>query len=119
VALLKHFEKRVSQALSYNRSVPVVFAIPRRSSTYRRELVAAERLLFNAEGDFDLAIEAVNLLFDDRRYNWKTWDSLLGMERSFLAALAIARANRQAKSQQRQREKELVDKLFQGEDIFK
>src|SRR5690554_6226398 len=80
-ALVKHLEERVSQVLSYHRVNPVTFSIPKRGLRYKRELVAAERLLDLADGNFDLAKDALDILFDDKKFNWKTRDSLIYIER--------------------------------------
>jgi len=118
LAILRHFEARVSQTLSQGKPAPVVFAIPRKGLRFRRELVAAERLLEYAEGDYDLAIAAVDLLFDERKFNWKTRDSLLWLEREFLLALAIARANRLAQAQAERAVEQALFDILAREDVF-
>jgi len=118
VALLEHFEKRVGDGLSRNRSVRVPFTIPRKGLRYKRELVVAERLLKSADYDFDLTIDALNILFDDMRLNWKLRDTLLWIEKDYNTALALARANRAEAELRKRKEQETLKAVMAREDIF-
>jgi hypothetical protein len=118
VAILKHFEKRVSQSLSYGCSNPVIFTIPRKGIRYKRELVTAERLLNDCDGDYDLAIASLDVLFDDNKFNWKTRDTLLYIEPEFLVALAIAKADQEIKREKERREAQALAQIMNREDIF-
>jgi len=118
VAILAHLEKRVSQVLSYGRPNKVVFHIPSKSPRYRRELIAAERLLARTSGDFDLVIATLDLLFDDRRFQWKSYDSLIYIDKDFTTALAIAKANQEITKEREKRTAEAIAATLNREDVF-
>jgi hypothetical protein len=117
-ALLEQFEKRVSESLSAGREVPVIYRIPRKGVRFRRELAVAERLIEAADYDYTLAVETLDVLFADRRFNWKTRDSLLWIERDYNLALAIARSNREAARLQLEKEQKAVKGILKKENLF-
>lgn len=116
-AVLEHFEAWVSKILSKGRQTPVVYMVPRKSSRYRRELVAAERLLKHTDGDFDLVTETLDLLFTDRRF-MKNRNTLLWLESDFLTAMAVAQANREAANNKAKRENDAFDAVMNREQLF-
>lgn len=116
-AVLQHFEGWVSKVLSKGRQTPVIFSVPRKSSRYKRELVAAERLLRHTDGDFDLVIETIDLLFTDRRFS-KSRNTLLWLESDFLTALAVAQANRESRGKKEELENKAYDAVMNREQLF-
>lgn len=117
-ALLHHFEKLVSKQLSKG-DVQVNFTIPRKNKMrYNRELATAERLLDAANYDYSLATDTLELLFTDKRFSWKSKDSLLWLERDFTTALAIVRAIRAQEEHKKREEQTLVRNVLAKEDIF-
>lgn len=93
--IVRHFERRVSTRLSAGREVPVVFSIPRKGMRIKRERLAAERLLKQADYDIDLVLAALDILFYNQKFSWKSRDSLIYADIDFTSALAIARADRE------------------------
>jgi len=118
VALVTHLEKRVGDHLSRNRDVRVPYTIPRKGLRYKRELAVAERLLEACDFDFDLAVDSLNILYDDSRFNWKLRDSLLWIEKDFNTSLALARASRMEQELRRKKEQQAVQAAMSREDIF-
>lgn len=118
VSLVEEFERLVTAKQSAGRKVPVVFRFPRKASGYRTELSQAEILLDLADGDYDLALHALNLLFTEDQFRWKSHVSLLYLKKDFLLALAISRSERKASEQEAQRNTRVIDRLMEQEDIF-
>jgi hypothetical protein len=118
LGILTHFEERVSQSLSYGRPSKVNFSVPRKSLRYKRELVSAEQMLNEADGDYDLVLSAINILFNDTKFNWKTRDSLMGIRRDFTLALAIAKADVEAEQAKKKKEMEVLTSIFSRENVF-
>ena len=116
--IVEHYEKRISDKISYNRPVRVNFVIPRTGQRWMREMVVVERFLETADGDLDLVIDAINLLFDDRMFNFKNRNSFMGIERDFCQALAIAEANKRAKLLAFNKENQAIQKVMQKEDVW-
>lgn len=118
VAVLKYFEALVSSSLSKGRPNKVVFVISKIGPRYKRELVAAERLLLLADHNIDLVKAALDILFTDKRSAWKTRDSLLFIETEFTTALALARANQAMKERAEEDAKKVLEQVSRREDVF-
>ena len=118
LAVLRYFEKLVSDQLSSGRPNKVLFSIPPFGARYKRELVVAERLLMLANWDIDLVKAALDVLFTDHRYAWKTRNTMLYIEAEFNTALAIARANLELKTQAAANERKALEGILQRENIF-
>lgn len=117
-ALLKHLCSRISRQLSISSVSPVVFTVSKKTPRYKREMVAAERLLVETDGDFDLAKETIDILFDDSRFNWKLRDTLMYIAKDFTTALAVARSNRAIKEKEVSAQQAYLARLAQKEDLF-
>ena len=85
---------------------------------YRRELVGAERLLALADYDYDLAAESLDMLFSDRRFNWRMRQSLLWLKNDFLITMAIAKADRAERQAQQARAEQAYQAAMTQENIF-
>lgn len=117
-ALLRHFEKLVSAQLSRG-GIQANFTVPRKNKMrYSRELATAERLLDVAGYDFGLATATLELLFTDKRFSWKTKDSLLWIERDYSTAITIMQALRNYEQQKKRKEQALVQNILAKEDVF-
>jgi hypothetical protein len=117
VSVLDHFVKLATDQANKNRTTAKVsLAIPKKSSLYRRSLVVAERLLELCDGDYELVIETLNVLFTNSRFSWKQ-HNFIYIEDSFIAAQAFAVARIKEKLLQ----KSLADKAIKSlprEDVF-
>jgi hypothetical protein len=118
VSLLEHFERRVSKRQSAMKGFPVKFTIPRKSLRYKRELVQAERMLDAAEGDYDAAMRALDILFEDPQFSFKTRTSLIGILIDYNLSVAIATAEKLAKEKVAQKQAEYIDKVYSCENIW-
>lgn len=112
VALVSKFEKLVS------KQIETKFSIPRKSPQYRRELVAAQRYLDRAEGNFEVAAEALEILFTDKRFSWKTRTTLMYIGTDFNVALAIAQHNEKLRIEKNKRARQFLTALDIREDVF-
>lgn len=117
-ALVRHFEGRVRQALNAKEGTQVYFSIPRKGARWRRELAAAKHLLKLANNDLELAATAIDMLFDDRRWNWRYRNTLLYLERDYTDALNIAKARKKQDKIRKQREQQRLNLLDSKEDVF-
>lgn len=106
LGILHAFEDHMSRRMSTDAK-KVDFRIPQKSSTYKRELVAIERLLGLCDHDYDLVIETLDLMFTHPKFSRKNYTSLLWVEPIFLQAMAIAKADR-----------EVVEKKVSVEDHY-
>lgn len=118
VAIVRHFEKLVSGSLSRGRPDKVVFSIPIIGLRYKRELVAAGRLLELCDYDLELVKSTLDLIFVDRRFSWKTRNTLLYIESEFVVALALVRANQKLQSQAAAEEHKVLTQVLQRENVF-
>jgi hypothetical protein len=118
VAMLTHLETRASKALSLKNGSKVVYRIPKKGALYVRELVSAERLLNLVDGDYDLAVDAIDILFFDKQFNWKIYTSLLYIDKDFLVAKAIAEANREKRKEQEEKARKTIALIVDKEDVF-
>lgn len=118
VHILKHFEKRVSAVLSIGKEEPAIYSIPRKSSRYKRELVTADRLLAMADYDISLVTDCIDQLFNNPKFSWRTWESLMQAEGTFVMALAIVQADRASAVRIAKREQLVLSQINQTEDIF-
>lgn len=118
LALLRSFERLVSNSLSAQNH-RVNFIIPRKSPRYRIELAIAERLIVDADYDLDMAKQALEYLFSNKRFNWKSYTSLASVSRDFTAGLAVVMAKRAAEEKQRNEERNFVQQALNRESIFK
>lgn len=112
VRILKTWEKLMSIRLRSS------FSIPEKLARYRTELVHARNLLELAEWDLDLSKRAVEILFNDDRFLWKTYSSILHMWNDFPVALTIARAQREEEEREIRRQDEAWAEMESMEDIF-
>ena len=117
IAILEHFEKRVSMKQRAERDAPVNYRIPRKGDRFRRELVVAERLLDSAD-DIDVVLKTIDFLFDDRQFNFKSRSSLMGIEKDFGLAMAIVIAVQEAEEAKRKQDTSAIDKILRRENIF-
>ena len=116
--IVRHFEKRISDKNSDGRPVRVNYTIPQKGHRWKRELIVVEQLLEASDFDVDLVIGTINLLFEDRSFNFKNRTSFLGIQGDYGLALAIARANLEAQRQDRKKKEETLEILYGREDIF-
>jgi hypothetical protein len=118
MALLRHFENLVSDSLSRQRSTQVIFSFPVKSLGYRRELASAGEMFAIAEYDLELAKAAMTILFTDRKYSWKTRNTLVWLRSDFTTALAEAKALREAAKKAEEIEVQAAARVMSREDIF-
>ena len=118
VAILEWFENRVTTKLRQSGPEATVFTIPRKGARWQRELVAAGRCLDSADGDYDLVLEALELLFSHKRFSWKNIHTMMYVDADFTVALAMAKAARAQREAEEQRTGAVVGRLLQKEDIF-
>lgn len=117
-ALFRKFEDLVSTQLSAQRGVVVPFRVSKKTPAYNRELAVAERLLQAAEYDYDLAVAALGVLFNDKGLRFKTRSSLLHCEKDWPVALAIARSLIAQEAAKTSAENELLARINAREDLF-
>lgn len=118
LALVNLFEDLISEKLTYQQGTNVVFRIPPKSARYRRELVAAGRLLELTNYDINLAKDALQMLFTDKQFNWKNLSTLLYLGNDFTMAVALVRARQTKQQEARAKEDKYIQKLAEEEDIF-
>lgn len=118
VAIIRQFERRVSEKQSKSRGIPVVFEIPRKGNRYKLELVFASRYLDEAAGDLDLVMASLDILFHDPDFNFKTQVSLVGLYKDYSLALAIAKAKAAAQQRKDKTEQNTFNALLEKEDVF-
>lgn len=118
-ALIKLFEKLVSKQMSAGRPKPVVFQLPRKGTAWSREQGIAQRMLNDADNNFELAQEALQILFTDTRFSFKTRSSLMFITTDWPLAVAVARSNIEQRKQAEQKNSTILDKILTKEDIFK
>jgi hypothetical protein len=94
------------------------FVIPVKAARYRRELVQAERLLDLAEFDLDLALAALDVLFEHSRFRRKSYTTLLWLEDDYLVALALARTYINEERTRIMLETTAASQAIKKEDIF-
>lgn len=116
--IVRHFEKRISDKNSDGRPVRVNYTIPQKGHRWKRELIVVEELLQASNYDVDLVITTLNLLFEDKSFNFKNRTSFLGIQRDYGLALAIARAQLEAYRKDMAKKTETLEKLYAREDIF-
>jgi hypothetical protein len=118
MAILKHFERLVSQKQAQARGIPVVFKVPPKGHRYKLELVFAARLLDEAGGELDLVRSTLDTLFFDRDFNFKTRTSLVGIQKDYTLALSIVQAQEAAKKLADKIKQKSFDMVMDREDIF-
>ncbi len=94
------------------------FSIPEKLHRYRTELVHARNLLELADWDLALSKKAINILFNDPQFLWKTYASILQMWNDFPVALTMARAQREEEEKEIRRQEEAWAEMESMEDIF-
>lgn len=117
-ALVEHFEDLVSKRQSAKVKANVIFRIPRKSSTFRRELRGAEALLELAEWDFELARDALTHLFENTEYSWKSWTTLLYLKNEFILALGVVKALKEEREKKEAHSNSIFDQIMAQEDLF-
>jgi hypothetical protein len=118
ITVLHYFEDLVSKALSNGRSTPVIFSVPVKGLSYRRELAAAAELIELSDYDLSLVRETLDILFSDKRFNWKTRQTLMWITKDFVVALAIAKSNREAAQKAKDSETDVLRRVMSREDVF-
>jgi hypothetical protein len=116
--ILTHFEDRVSGALSKASSTPVTFSIPRKGLSYRRELHAAGRLFEIADYNMKVTLRSVDKLFNHPKLNFKTRSSLLYVEKDFLIALALVKAEIAAETVKESIEQKVIQDVLSRPSLF-
>lgn len=91
--LVRIFEGFISRRLSAQRDRAIDFNFPRKSSSYKVQVATAEQLLAEADNDIEIAEEALNILFTDKQYNFKSYTSFLLVRKDWPVVVAIARSN--------------------------
>jgi len=94
------------------------FFIPEKTGRYQAELVHARNLLQLADWDLDLVKRAINILFNDEKFLWKTYSSLLQMWNDAPVAFTIARTQRKAEEKEIRRQEKAWAEMESMEDIF-
>jgi hypothetical protein len=116
--ILKRFEQLVSEQSSKKQNMIVCFHISKKTPHYARELAQAERLLVMAEGDLDLVLATLVVLFDNPQFSFKMRSSLLGIDRDFNLAMAVARAILEKLHREEQLQQSSFSQVMAKEDIF-
>ncbi len=116
--IIRHFEKRVSDKNSFGRPVRVNYVIPQKGHRWIRELIVVEELLEASDFDVDLVIGTINILFDDKDFNFKNRSSFMGIQRDYGLALALAQAQLEAWKVQHNKEQAVLETIYNKEDIF-
>ncbi len=116
ISLLEHFERLVSEKTSRIQHKQIVFKVPR-TARYQRELVEAQRLLNACEGDFSLATETLDTLFQNPQFR-RNYSTMIGMMGDFLLAKTIAEANRAERAVADALQANLFDSVMEREKIF-
>jgi hypothetical protein len=112
IALLNTWEQQLSERTKTN------FSIPRKSSRYKREAAVAQRLLDEAEGDLTVAETAMDILHTHKDFSWKTYTSLLSVEKDWLVALFMARTTLEEEARREEARRQRANELEHMEDIW-
>lgn len=118
VALVEHFEKLLSEKQSKIKGATVVFKFPRKSHSYKLELVAASQLLELADFDLKLSKDALEVLFTDNQFSWKNRTTLRWVKDDFALALSLLRATLEQLAKKSAVEDDYYRRLMEEEDIF-
>lgn len=116
--VVKHFEGLIRKKVSKMAGQYVSFYFPRKGQRWKRELVAAERLLQDTEGDLPLVLETLDFLFTSKEYGWRTRDSLIPIEREFLTVLPVVKHFREQEKLKKTQEQQALKQVLDKEDIF-
>jgi hypothetical protein len=118
-AILNAFEEWVSRQSSKAQNMPIVFHISKKTPQYRRELVEAERLLAICDGDLDLVLLTLTVLFENKQFSFKTRSSLVGLNnKDFPLAQAIAKAIHTKQLDAADKAGQAFELVLNKEDIF-
>ena len=117
-SVLNHFEALVSKQTSRAQGMQVPFHISKKTPQYRRDMAQAQRFLDICEGDHDLVIETLNVLFENPQFSFKTRSSMTSLSYDFPLALAIAQAIVAKKAEQKSAAQEMFCQVMNREDIF-
>ncbi len=117
-AIIGEFEKLVARQLTEGQGTPIPFRLNRKDRLFAIELTVAENLIKDCDGNLDLAKRALNELFTNRKWSFKTRTTLRGIRPDFNAALAIARVAAARDQQKDDRDARVADDLNGREDVF-
>ena len=95
------------------------FFIPEKSGRYKAEIRHIINLLDLSEWDMKGTLRALEILFTDPRFNWKTFSSVIQMWNDFPVALAIARDLIKREEEERLALEKQWKDLDAMEDLFK
>lgn len=115
--ILKVFEQEVSTKLS-TPTRRIVWDIPRGSEKYKRESGLAKIIFDKCGRDLELTKEALQEAFYGTRFAWKQRQSLASVLGDLSFILAILRAKREESEAEKNREKQAIESVLRGEDIF-
>jgi hypothetical protein len=118
LSLLRHFEQAASKKLSQATGESVVWSIQKKGTLYKRELATAKRIIDRCDGQIHTAKEVLDYLFWHPNWSWKSYKSLLYIERDFDQALAVIRARQKRKEEEQKKTISIFSKLDKKEDIF-
>jgi hypothetical protein len=118
VALLEHFERHVSRQTSEIQKKQLVFRIPRGGPRYRRELAESQKLLDLCDGDYDAAAETLDVLFTNKQFKWRSYVSLIGIQKVFLLAKVVGDNLRAERQQADALQAAYFERIMQQENIF-
>lgn len=94
------------------------FFIPEKSSRYKAEMRHTINLLDLSEWDVEGTLRALEILFTDPRFTWKTYASVIQMWSDFPVALAIAKELMGQDEQQQHALDRQWENLEAMEDVF-
>lgn len=116
--IIRHFEELASKKLSAGRLFKVPFFLPNKGNRAKLEQVAAKRLLERSDWDLELVKETLTLLFTDRRFSWRTMDSLITIGKGYNMALAITKANRMQAEEEKKKNAEHYNEMLERRNIW-
>ena len=118
VAILHHFEELATLMVSKMLGKEINFVFNKKSVSYKREMVEAQRILKECEYDLILAFEALDVLFQNMQFSYKTRTSMIGIRRDMPMAMAIAKVQLQEKNKIVDQQENTFDLIMSKEDIF-
>ena len=108
LVLLEHFERLLS------RRYKTPFYFKRKLPIYKKESAHAAVLLQYADGCVEDAKETLSLLFEDRRWNWREYTSLLQVFTDFLVGLIIVKRRKKKREDSEQANRDIFKRASSG-----
>ncbi len=117
LAILRKWDELMSIRTSKLQGMPVIVRTSPKTTRYRRELAAAERLLECTGGDLDIVLLTLDVLFSNPQFERSSRIGLAFLH-DFDVGLIVAAKLREKHQQAQDRADAAFDQVTGGEDLF-